>query len=102
VGKWVVLGVLFWVCAVAVKLIIGINLLAYASRRRAGVAAREAADAVNDWGRDPIGEGEEEKKYNRELKKFLDDKRDDTAEGGGKKRLRLEEITRFTMVKRIW
>ncbi|KZT26850.1 DUF747-domain-containing protein [Neolentinus lepideus HHB14362 ss-1] len=101
VGKWAVLGVLFWVCAVAVKLIIGINLLAYASKRRAGVAAREAADAVNDWGRDPIGEGAEEKKYNRELKKFLDDKRDDTAEGG-KKRLRLEEITRFTMVKRIW
>ncbi|TFK54341.1 DUF747-domain-containing protein [Heliocybe sulcata] len=118
VGKWVVLGALFWACTVLIKVIIGINLLSYASKRQAGVAGREAEDAVNDWGRDPIGEDEEEKKYNRELKKFLDNKKDDaspTAEigerrpgkeeggkGGGKKKLPLEEITRFTMVKRIW
>lgn len=62
-------------------------------------------------------------KYNRELKTLLDNKRDDAVPvaeigekkaeqngkssvdgggGGGKKRLELEEITRFTMVKRIW
>ena len=67
--------------------------------------------------------------YNRELKTYLDNK-DDNADpvaeigekrrggqgeggdgkrksgnqdwGGGKKRLPLEDITRFTMVKRIW
>ena len=97
---------------------------------------REAADVVNDFGRDPIGEGKEEQvcsislnishsmltsdlqKYNRELKSLLDDRRDDaapTAEmgelgkdalghdiGGKRSRVKLEDLTRFTMVKRIW
>lgn len=51
--------------------------------------------------------------YNRELKTLLDNERDDeprTAEIGenkhgqqGKKgRVKLEDLTRFTMVKRIW
>jgi hypothetical protein len=62
-------------------------------------------------------------KYNRELKDILDNRRDDAApvleigergsgergvietarDGDGKrKRPKLEELTRFTMVKRIW
>lgn len=57
-------------------------------------------------------------RYNRELKTLLDDRRDDAEpvaeigerkpgdtafeSGGKRKRLPLEEITRFTMVKRIW
>ncbi len=51
--------------------------------------------------------------YNKELKTLLDNKRDDTipvadlgerkpGDGDKRKRLPLEEITRFTMVKRIW
>lgn len=85
---------------------------------------REAEDIVNDFGRDPIGEGKEEQIYNRELKALLDNRRDDvnptaeigerartasglstvSMEGGGgiKKRVKLEDLTRFTMVKRIW
>ena len=83
---------------------------------------REAEDAINDFGRDPIGEGKDEQIYNRELKTLLDNRRDDasptaeigerartgsglstvSAEGGGKKRGKLEDLTRFTMVKRIW
>lgn len=43
-----------------VKIIIGVNLLSYATRRRAGMEEREEADKVNDFGRDPIGEGKEE------------------------------------------
>jgi len=81
--------------------------------------ARAAADTINDFGRDPIGEGKEEREYNKQLKKMVDDWRDDAArvgemgegrtrsgngQGGGsdKKRVPLEELTRFTMVKRIW
>jgi hypothetical protein len=86
--------------------------------------AREAEDAINDFGRDPIGEGKEEQIYNRELKTLLDNRRDNaspTAEigerartgsglstvsagdsGVGKKRVKLDDLTRFTMVKRIW
>jgi hypothetical protein len=39
----------------------GVSLVSYATRRRAGMEAREAADIVNDFGRDPIGEGQEER-----------------------------------------
>lgn len=45
---------------VGLKLLMGIQLLSYATRRRAGMEARAAADIVNDFGRDPIGEGKEE------------------------------------------
>jgi hypothetical protein len=39
----------------------GVYLVSYATRRRAGMEAREAEDMVNDFGRDPIGEGQEER-----------------------------------------
>ena len=102
-------------------------MLGYATKRRAGMEQRKADDKINDFGRDPIGEGDEERVYNRELKTYLDNQMDDAAAvaeigerrektgskgekngggnggaGGGKKRLDLEDITRFTMVKRIW
>lgn len=111
---WAAMGVLFWLCFVVIKVIIGVNLISYATRRRSGMEAREVADVVNDFGRDPIGEGKEEQKYNKELKSLLDSDRDDvprTAEIGeyrpgdvGKKRgrVKLEDLTRYTMVKRIW
>lgn len=82
---------------------------------------RKTDDKINDFGRDPIGEGGEERIYNRELKTYLDNRTDDAAAvseigenreksdgkdekggGGGRKRPDLEDITRFTMVKRIW
>lgn len=103
----------------------GVRLLGYATKRRSGMEQRKAADKINDFGRDPVGEGDDERVYNRELKTYLDNKTDDTAAvaeigenrerngsknekndggdgGSGKKRPELEDITRFTMVKRIW
>ena len=105
--------------------------MSYATRRRFGMEARQVADVVNDFGRDPIGEGKEEQVrsplcffpvilkyhpqfYNRQLKTLLESDRDDvphTAEIGenkpgdiGKKkgRVKIEDLTRYTMVKRIW
>ncbi|THH30940.1 hypothetical protein EUX98_g3240 [Antrodiella citrinella] len=128
IAKWVAMGGMFWVSTVVIKIIMGVRLLSYATRRRAGMEARISADAVNDFGRDPVGEGQEERTYNRDLKTLLDNKRDDAVpvadigerkpdqqnggsgkSGGGgggggekRKRLELEDITRFTMVKRIW
>ena len=57
--------VLKWLCSsfVVIKIIVGVNLLSYATRRRAGMEEREAADAVNDFGRNPIGEGKEEQVF---------------------------------------
>lgn len=94
---------------------------------------REAKDAINDFGRPPVGEGKEQRvrflsqsspdkitpksqfqAYNMKLKTLLDDGRDDvprTAEIGENKegripgkreRIKLEDLTRYTMVKRIW
>ncbi|KAG1786793.1 DUF747-domain-containing protein [Suillus plorans] len=117
--KWAVMGVAFWLCFLALKVLLGVNLISYATCRRAGMEARAAADTVNDFGRDPIGEGKEEREYNKQLKKMVDDWRDDAVRvgemgegrmrggngqggGGDKKRVPLEELTRFTMVKRIW
>ncbi|KAJ8696157.1 hypothetical protein PTI98_006045 [Pleurotus ostreatus] len=116
--KWGALAVLFWLCFVVIKLIMGVNLVIYAIKRRAGMDAREAEDTANDFGRPPIGEGKEEQAYNRELKGLLNNKRDDATpiaeigegvrnqngDGGGKGkgRVKLEDLTRFTMVKRIW
>lgn len=101
---------------VGIKIVIGVNLISFATSRQPGVEARAEADTVNDFGRDPIGEGAEERTYNGRLKSLLDHPADD-AEAGlldserelganstktGRKRVRLEDLTRFTMVKRIW
>ncbi|TBU29521.1 eukaryotic membrane protein family-domain-containing protein [Dichomitus squalens] len=117
IAKWSAIAFLCWGCLLVIKIILGVHLLTYATRRRAGMEAREEADRVNDFGRDPIGEGKEEQRYNKELKTLLDNKRDDASpvaeigerkpgegdkDGGKRKKLPLEEITRFTMVKRIW
>ncbi|EJD03060.1 DUF747-domain-containing protein [Fomitiporia mediterranea MF3/22] len=112
-AKWVALGVIFWICCVVVKIIIGVNLVSFATRRRTGMETREEQDKINDFGRDPIGEGKEEREYNHGLKTLLDYKGDDATrvpdigekrpgKDGEKRRPKLEELTRFTMVKRIW
>ena len=102
----------------ALKVLLGVNLISYAGSRRIGMEARAVADQVNDFGRDPIGEGKEEQEYNKQLQKLVDNWQDDAicvsemgegqgiskveAKGSGKKRVPLEDLTRFTMVKRIW
>lgn len=108
----------------------GVKLVSYAARRRAGMEAREEEDKVNDFGRDPIGEGRDERvrlryrpcvtdsdqiqlqEYNRGLKTLLVNTNDDmtpvpdigekVSNDTSKRRPKLEELTRFTMVKRIW
>lgn len=102
----------------ALKVLLGVNLISYADSRRTEMEARAVADRVNDFGRDPIGESLEERQYNKQLRKLVDNWRDDAVyvseigegqgngkteiRGGGKERVPLEDLTRFTMVKRIW
>ncbi|KAF9038267.1 DUF747-domain-containing protein [Hymenopellis radicata] len=109
--KWGMMGLLFWLCFLGLKIILGVNLVSYATARRdSQEAASRAEDPENDFGRPPIGEGKEERQYNSELKSMLDDSRDDAVrvvemgEGvlRGRQRARLEDLTRFTMIKRIW
>ncbi|KAJ7594586.1 eukaryotic membrane protein family-domain-containing protein [Mycena floridula] len=111
--KWGTMGFLLWLCFVVVKVILGVNLVSFATRRWADMEARAAEDVINDFGRDPIGEGKEEQKYNRELKSLVDNRKDDATistdmgestkgRRGKTERVKLEDLTRFTMVKRIW
>ena len=119
------------------KIVLGINILNFASRRFIGMDARRSEDdEVNDFARPPLGEGEDEKvslhmiispnvfpeltsvlmcrrcqEYNQRLRSLLDRDRDDlrvtheirtddgTAKAGGKKKkLTIEEGSRWTMV----
>ncbi|CDZ98162.1 Predicted membrane protein [Phaffia rhodozyma] len=146
---------IFWICLVVLKIILGINLLKYASRRFVGMESRrEQDDELNRLGRSPLGEGAQEKSYNKELSSLLRQNRDDlplladlprnatpfpssssfsttersftpgdaespagpgarstasgstpgagSSTGGKKKGYQLEEVTRYTMVKRIF
>ena len=56
----------YWVSVisslVAIKIVLGINILNFASRRFIGMDARRSEDdEVNDFARPPLGEGEDEK-----------------------------------------
>ncbi|CAE7225949.1 unnamed protein product [Rhizoctonia solani] len=98
-----VLGVLVWLCLVTIKLMLGVNLLVYATSRKKYMDARVKEDEdVNKFGRNPIGEGKDEQAYNRELKTVLNRPVDDVDGGAGRKKVALEDLMRFTMVKRIW
>ncbi|CAE6468653.1 unnamed protein product [Rhizoctonia solani] len=98
-----VLGVLVWLCLVTIKLMLGVNLLVYATSRKKYMDARVKEDEdVNKFGRNPIGEGKEEQVYNRELKTVLNRPADDVGGGAARKKVALEDLMRFTMVKRIW
>jgi hypothetical protein len=45
---------------VVIKIIMGVNLISFATHRRADMERREAEDVVNDFGRNPIGESKDE------------------------------------------
>ncbi|KAH8978172.1 hypothetical protein EDB86DRAFT_3249203 [Lactarius hatsudake] len=99
----------------------GVGLVSYATRRRAGwMHAKLQTYSMTLAG--PNWRGAGGTKYNAELKDILQNARDDAvpvseigerptengaidpSRGNGRKRDRpkLEELTRFTMVKRIW
>ncbi|ORY25255.1 eukaryotic membrane protein family-domain-containing protein [Naematelia encephala] len=147
--KWTAgigVGLSAWGCLVALKVLLGLSLLSYSALRQEGMEAREAEDAVNDFGRPAVGETKEETAYNKQTTEYLSHQDDDLPEytsptspasrqeekkdnvqvpGQGqnqnqhsildqkekeksskskssKKSWKLEEVERWTMVKRIW
>ncbi|KZO93382.1 DUF747-domain-containing protein [Calocera viscosa TUFC12733] len=123
---WTIFGLTVWFSAVACKVLLGLHLLTYAARRRAGFQKRAKEDAVNSIDRAPIGETIEEQEYDKKTLEMLERPEDDQrvvpdmvivpeeqkawSAGGEKKTEKekkkktydLEELNRFTMVKRIW
>jgi hypothetical protein len=138
---------------VALKILLGLGLLSFSALRQTGMDAREAEDAVNDFGRAAVGETKEEtvrprilkaisaepgaecQEYHKQTSDFLSKAEDDLPEysppavavssaaahssesdkqadlnndkkaksvGKKGKKWKLEEVERWTMVKRIW
>ncbi|WVW79706.1 hypothetical protein I302_101676 [Kwoniella bestiolae CBS 10118] len=159
--SWTGVGLCAWGCLVFLKVILGLALLSFSAIRQEGMEAREAEDAVNDFGRSAVGESKEETEYNKQTARYLSHPNDDLPaypspgsvhtptttfsmpksvlvnnarrmnggsgsmsdpekvtsnsdsetkdkdkekEKGGKKgkKWKLEEVERWTMVKRIW
>ncbi|KAK6906918.1 hypothetical protein I203_100907 [Kwoniella mangroviensis CBS 8507] len=156
--SWTGVGLCAWGCLVFLKVILGLALLSFSATRQEGMDAREAEDAVNDFGRSAVGESKEETEYNKQNARYLSHPNDDLPaypspgsihtpttpfampksvlvnnakkmnggslsdpekvnsnsdyetkdkdkeKKGGKKgkKWKLEEVERWTMVKRIW
>ncbi|GAA5843068.1 hypothetical protein JCM11251_002721 [Rhodosporidiobolus azoricus] len=105
VGGWavVVAGVaVVWVCLVALKLLIGINLRAFASHRWSTMLTREAEEQLADRGREKIGVSTKEAELDAHTTALLADEGlfDATAK---RKAKGLLGIGRYDMIKsRLW
>ncbi|KAE8241303.1 hypothetical protein A4X13_0g7475 [Tilletia indica] len=76
-----VVFVIPWAFLIALKLLLGMNLAAYAAQRHASAASREREETLNARDRPPIGMGIEELAHEARVSALLDENRDDFAEG---------------------
>ncbi|GAA5990294.1 hypothetical protein JCM10908_007302 [Rhodotorula pacifica] len=89
-----------WTCLVAIKLLIGVNLRAFASERWATMSDRLGQDVLNDRQRSKIGVTPREETSDRQTKAMLSD---DAFYDPRIRKVTLEDLTRFDMVKsRLW
>ncbi|PWN51695.1 DUF747-domain-containing protein [Violaceomyces palustris] len=127
-SAWILTLVVAWIFLVAMKLLLGTNLVGYASRRYATMDQREVEENLNARDRRPIGVDKEEQGYDAKMVKLLDKEEDDAVKttfdgrpqpsgtktkeargsgggGGGDKKGggSLMDVGRYTMVRsRIW
>ncbi|BGP19783.1 hypothetical protein JCM10213v2_007901 [Rhodosporidiobolus nylandii] len=103
-ARWAVVGLsvgVVWACLVAVKLLIGINLRAFASHRWSTMLEREDEDRLNDRARPKIGVTAAEAEQDRHTTALLADDVFDAAYRNRK--VNLATLTRYDMVKsRLW
>ncbi|GAA5899635.1 hypothetical protein JCM6882_001171 [Rhodosporidiobolus microsporus] len=105
-GGWatVAAGVgVVWACLVALKLLIGINLRAFASHRWSTMLSREAEESLADRGREKIGVSSREAQLDAHTTALLADEGlfDATVKSRGK--VGLVGLGRYDMVKsRLW
>ncbi|GJN93773.1 hypothetical protein Rhopal_006831-T1 [Rhodotorula paludigena] len=104
VGAWVGVALAVgvgWVCLVALKLLIGINLRAFASARWSTQRAREGEELLASRERAKIGVTAHEAELDAQVERLLRDDRFDTAYKGRK--IELASLGRYDMVKsRLW
>lgn len=123
-SAWALTAVLAWAFLVAIKLLLGTNLVSFASHRYATMHERENEENLNSRDRAPIGTNKDERSYDKSLGQFIDKAGDDAiqikldgthvmptpkekgkADGQQKvnKETSLMEVSRYNMVRsRIW
>ncbi|RUP51665.1 eukaryotic membrane protein family-domain-containing protein [Jimgerdemannia flammicorona] len=87
---------IFGACLIAVKLVVGTNLLTFAYRRYATMQQRDESEAEKE--KEMKRMGKEEKEYSTQLRTFLNDPRDSLL-GVSPAKLTLENIERFSMYR---
>ena len=107
IATWIIIGLLLflgWASTVALKLIIGINLRAYAATRFASLETRAREEELNGRNRVHIGVSDAERAAERETAKLVNE--DARFDVPGKFKLgkgSLMELSRYEMVKsRLW
>ncbi|EST05368.2 Membrane protein,Tapt1/CMV receptor [Kalmanozyma brasiliensis GHG001] len=125
-SAWALTLVIAWAFLVAVKLLLGTNLVSFASHRYATMHERENEESLNARDRAPIGTNKDERSYDKSLGRFIDradddaiqikldgthvlptpkerDKGKDAGHPKVKKENSLMEVSRYNMVRsRIW
>ncbi|GAA5875756.1 hypothetical protein JCM3774_006448 [Rhodotorula dairenensis] len=102
-GGWLLVGSIAfaaWTCLVTIKLLIGVNLRAFASERWATMSDRVTEEQLNDRQRPKIGVTPREKESDRHTVAMLSD---DSFRDSRDRKIDLANLTRFDMVKsRLW
>lgn len=123
-SAWALTAVIAWAFLVAIKLLLGTNLVSFASHRYATMHERENEESLNARDRAPIGTNKDERSYDKSLGRFIDradddaiqikldgthvmpmkkDKEKGKGEDKGKKESSLMEVSRYNMIRsRIW
>ncbi|KAJ9479545.1 Endoplasmic reticulum membrane protein 65 [Pseudozyma hubeiensis] len=126
-SAWALTLVIAWAFLVAIKLLLGTNLVSFASHRYATMHERENEENLNARDRAPIGTSKDERSYDKSLGRFIDKPDDDAirikldgthmaptskerdkekdagVQPEVKKENSLMEVSRYNMVRsRIW
>ncbi|KAG2186962.1 hypothetical protein INT44_003190 [Umbelopsis vinacea] len=95
-GAWILGIVVTGLCLIALKVLVGINLLGYAYKRYASMQAREEEERKKD---ELYAEmDKDEKAYKSSVHKYLNDENDNVL-GMPQQKYTLDNVDRFSMVK---
>ena len=112
-SAWVLVAVIVWVLVVVLKILLGVNLAHFATRRYASRGEREAEETRNARGRKPIGEVPIEAELQSQIKTMVDKQQDNASSVGlygqqppptkSSKETSLLDVNRYTLVgSRLW
>ena len=112
IGTWILLAAVAWTFLVMLKILLGLNLVSYASRRYTSRKSREHEEELNAKGRPPIGEEPVEAAQRTQLRSQVDLAEDNANSvglygqhpaGQRPKQTSLVDVSRYQMAGgRLW